>query len=105
MAGSWAATPLGVVSGFLPDLAAYDEHAVARVLGGVPVLVLAGTDDGTVAPRAACRLADRIGPAARLVLVPGAGHMVPLTYPGAVTAALQDLLARVRATTDGRRAS
>ncbi|MGY1683147.1 alpha/beta fold hydrolase [Geodermatophilus sp. SYSU D01176] len=105
MAGSWADTPLGVVSAFLPGLAAYAEHVVARVLGAVPVLVLAGTDDATFAAGDARRLARLIGPAARLVLVPGAGHMVPLTHPGAVTAALQELLARVRATTGGRRAS
>ncbi|MGY1634631.1 alpha/beta fold hydrolase [Geodermatophilus sp. SYSU D01186] len=105
MADSWAATPLGVVSAFLPGLATYDEHAVTGVVGAVPVLVLAGTGDATFAARGARRLARRIGPAARLVLVPGAGHMVTLTHPDAVTTALRGLLARVRATTEERRAS
>ncbi|MGY1667686.1 alpha/beta fold hydrolase [Geodermatophilus sp. SYSU D00696] len=105
MVDLWAATPLAVVSAFLAGLAAYDEHAAVRVLGRVPVLVLAGTSDGTLAARSARRLADRVGPAARLVLVPGAGHMVPLTHPRAVAAALRALLARVRAGTDERRAS
>ncbi len=46
-----------------------------------------------------------LGPEARLVLVPGAGHMVTLTHADAVTAALMDLLARVRARHEDRRAS
>lgn len=78
---------------------------VGHSMGGmaVPVLVLAGTEDATFPAAAAERLAGRIGPAARLVLVPGARHMVTRTRAGAVDAALAELLDR--ATAGDRRTS
>ncbi len=71
----------------------------------LPVLVRAGAEDATIPAAAAEQLADRIGPTTRLVLVPGAGHMVPLTHAPAVNTALLDLLARARPASDGRRTS
>jgi pimeloyl-ACP methyl ester carboxylesterase len=105
MTDAWTATPTAVMAAHLLGLARYDQCAAVEALRGVPVLVLAGTEDATIPPDAARRLAERIGPNARLVLVPGAGHMVTLTHAAAVTAALQDLLTQIRAATDARRAS
>lgn len=97
MVDSWAGTPAAVTAALLAGLSGYDERTAAGCLGTVPVLVLAGADDATIPAAAARRLAARIGPGARLLLVPGAGHMVPLTHPEVVDAALLDLLARAGA--------
>ncbi|TFV57710.1 alpha/beta hydrolase [Geodermatophilus sp. DF01-2] len=105
MTGAWRTTPTAVMSGFLPGLARYDRRAAVEALRDVPVLVLAGTDDTTIPAAAAEELARRIGPRARLVRVPGAGHMVPLTHAVAVTSALLDLLSRCGTATDERRTS
>ncbi|WNV77656.1 hypothetical protein [Geodermatophilus sp. DSM 44513] len=49
------------------------------------------------------RPARLIGPTARLVLVPGAGHVVTLTHATAVDAPLRGLLARTRPAPQERR--
>jgi pimeloyl-ACP methyl ester carboxylesterase len=52
-----------------------------------PTLVLAGHDDRIVPTKVAVALADRI-PGATLRLLPGEGHTLPLTAPGAVADAI-----------------
>ncbi len=94
MATSWSRTPAAVMTAYLPGLAGYDQRAAVQTLASVPVLVLAGERDATIPASAARRLAERIGPTAHLARVPGAGHMVPLTHPGPVDAALRRLLRR-----------
>ncbi|WP_116451851.1 alpha/beta fold hydrolase [Blastococcus litoris] len=101
----WERTPAAVMSAYLPSLAGYDARAAVGPLEDVPVVVLAGSDDSTIPPRSARRLAERIGGRTRLVVVPGAGHMVTVTHAAAVDAALRDLLADVRTGTDGRTTS
>ncbi|GAB3349416.1 alpha/beta fold hydrolase [Modestobacter lapidis] len=103
MTDMWARTPTAVLTAYLTGLAGYDQRRAVDVLRGLPVLVLAGTDDTTIPPASGERLAERIGGTARLLLVPGAGHMVTLTHADAVDAALLDLLGR--AGTDVRQAS
>ncbi|MEU9580373.1 bifunctional 3-oxoadipate enol-lactonase/4-carboxymuconolactone decarboxylase PcaDC [Streptomyces chilikensis] len=56
---------------------------------GVPTLVLAGSDDRITGPAEARTLVAGI-PDARLAVVPGASHLVPVEQPAAVT----DLLVR-----------
>ncbi|MFC7839976.1 4-carboxymuconolactone decarboxylase [Streptomyces sp. NPDC057382] len=56
---------------------------------GVPTLVLVGSDDQITGPAEARTLVAGI-PDARLAVVPGASHLVPVEQPGAVT----DLLVR-----------
>ncbi|MGQ5607792.1 bifunctional 3-oxoadipate enol-lactonase/4-carboxymuconolactone decarboxylase PcaDC [Streptomyces sp. EKS3.2] len=56
---------------------------------GVPTLVLVGSDDQVTGPAEARTLVAGI-PDARLAVVPGASHLVPVEQPGAVT----DLLVR-----------
>ncbi|WP_238445461.1 alpha/beta fold hydrolase [Salsipaludibacter albus] len=90
---TWQRTPAAVMTAYLPDLTQVDQRAAAAALRDVPVLVLAGDADETIDPGAARRLAERIGPSARLVVVDGAGHMVTLTHAEEVNAALLDLVA------------
>ncbi|MET7378702.1 alpha/beta fold hydrolase [Streptomyces sp. NPDC005526] len=69
-------------------LASFDARAeLARV--GVPTLVLVGSDDQVTGPAEARTLVAGI-PDARLAVVPGASHLVPVEQPAAVT----DLLVR-----------
>jgi 3-oxoadipate enol-lactonase/4-carboxymuconolactone decarboxylase len=69
-------------------LAAFDvRDELGRI--GVPTLVLAGSEDQVTGPAEARTLVAGI-PDARLAVVPGASHLVPVEQPGAVT----DLLVR-----------
>ncbi|MPY57535.1 bifunctional 3-oxoadipate enol-lactonase/4-carboxymuconolactone decarboxylase PcaDC [Streptomyces spongiae] len=69
-------------------LAAFDvRNELGRV--GVPALVLVGSDDQVTGPAEARTLVAGI-PDARLAVVPGASHLVPVEQPAAVT----DLLVR-----------
>ncbi|SHH78006.1 bifunctional 3-oxoadipate enol-lactonase/4-carboxymuconolactone decarboxylase PcaDC [Streptomyces sp. 3214.6] len=64
-------------------LAAFDVRAeIGRV--GVPTLVLVGSDDQVTGPAEARTLVAGI-PDARLAVVPGASHLVPVEQPAAVT--------------------
>ena len=56
-----------------------------------PTLVMTGECDGWAPPEQHRALAERM-PDARLVIVPGAGHMLPLEAPDAVNAAIADWL-------------
>ncbi|MGW1213965.1 bifunctional 3-oxoadipate enol-lactonase/4-carboxymuconolactone decarboxylase PcaDC [Streptomyces sp. NPDC002499] len=69
-------------------LAAFDVRSeLSRI--GVPTLVLVGSDDQVTGPAEARTLVAGI-PDARLAVVPGASHLVPVEQPAAVT----DLLVR-----------
>ncbi|MEU3511975.1 alpha/beta fold hydrolase [Streptomyces longwoodensis] len=69
-------------------LASFDARAeLGRV--GAPTLVLVGSDDQVTGPAEARTLVAGI-PDARLAVVPGASHLVPVEQPAAVT----DLLVR-----------
>jgi len=69
-------------------LASFDVRAeLGRV--GVPTLVLVGSDDQVTGPAEARTLVAGI-PDARLAVVPGASHLMPVEQPAAVT----DLLVR-----------
>ncbi|WP_367123682.1 4-carboxymuconolactone decarboxylase [Streptomyces phytohabitans] len=64
-------------------LAAFDIRTeLSRI--GVPTLVVAGADDEATPPADARALVAGI-PDARLAIVPGASHLVPVEQPGAVT--------------------
>ncbi|MFI6207798.1 4-carboxymuconolactone decarboxylase [Streptomyces sp. NPDC051041] len=64
-------------------LASFDvRHELARV--GVPTLVLVGSEDQVTGPAEARTLVAGI-PDARLAVVPGASHLVPVEQPAAVT--------------------
>lgn len=74
-----------------------DTGGLLRYMGleslGVPVLLVEGGESPPVIDAIMTELARRLPDATRLV-VPGAGHMVPITHPGPVAAAIQAHLAR-----------
>lgn len=55
---------------------------------GVPTLVLVGEEDLITPPSEAREIAEGIGPQARLVTIPGCGHLSTIEQPEAVTRAL-----------------
>jgi pimeloyl-ACP methyl ester carboxylesterase len=82
-----------------PDPAGWQAQAAAGMtFAGVeaeirqPTLVLQGTEDNVVDPRNADVLAARI-PGARVVLVPGTGHLFFWEDPDAFLAPVTDFLA------------
>lgn len=66
-----------------------DSRPLLPTLGGFPVLVMVGSEDGLTPPDAARAMAQSI-PGGRLEIVPEAGHLAPLEQPEVVT----DLLKR-----------
>ncbi|RFU23407.1 alpha/beta fold hydrolase [Geodermatophilus marinus] len=98
-----AGTPVDVIAEFYPAIAGLDETASLGPLRTVPTLVLTGDSDRLIPPghsEAIVEHLTREGPAdVEHVVVPRAGHMVPLERPDEVTGALTALLRRVGAGT------
>ena len=88
-------TPIDVIAEYYPALMAHDKIGCLDVLGGVPMLVLAGGRDRLTPAEHARRIAAAL-PDAELVEVEEAGHVLPLEYPGVVTGGLRRLVERVR---------
>ena len=88
-----AASPPGALHA---DLAACDVFDVMARLGEIraPTLVVVGDADRLTPPKYAAFLRDAV-PGARLVVVPGAGHMVAREAAGTVAAAVEAHLASV----------
>jgi pimeloyl-ACP methyl ester carboxylesterase len=91
-----AAQPAGGIVNALGSLR--DRPDSRAILPGiaVPVLVIVGSEDSLTPPADALTMANAI-PDARLVEVPGAGHLSPLENPRAVNAALREFLREVAA--------
>jgi pimeloyl-ACP methyl ester carboxylesterase len=88
-------TPAASMCGFYKDLMTHDRHAPLGVLADVPVHVLVGAKDRLTPPSHARKLAEAI-PGARLTVVPGAGHMLPLECDRLVSSTLVEVVDRVR---------
>jgi pimeloyl-ACP methyl ester carboxylesterase len=88
--------PLPVTSAFSSTLLDHDESAALPALARVPTTVVAATDDRVTPVAHGRRIAEELGPRARLVLVDGAGHAVNQTHHEVVDAALLDLVDRLR---------
>ena len=88
-----ASLPAGILHG---DFLACDAFDAMDRLGSVraPAFVVVGADDRLTPPKYATFLRERL-PGEGLLVVPGAGHMVALEAPGAVTRAAADWLDRV----------
>lgn len=69
-----------------PDMLAAMRHVVA------PTLLVVGAED-QITPPACLELAEREMPDAKLLIVPGAGHLVPLEAPEVFNRALVEFLA------------
>ena len=84
-ARSLAAQPAGILHG---DFTACDAFDAMERLGSVraPSFLVVGQDDRLTPPKYAAFLRERL-PGAGMLLVPGAGHMVAIEAPAAVTGA------------------
>lgn len=70
--------PGATMTGFFEDLMSHERHGhLEHTLEGIPTLVLAGDRDLLTPPEHARKLAQHL-PGARLIISPGAGHMLPL---------------------------
>ncbi|MEJ2860985.1 alpha/beta fold hydrolase [Actinomycetospora flava] len=88
--------PLSVTSAFSSALLACDESASLPALTRVPTTVVAATGDRLTPATHGQRIAEALGPRARLVLVEDAGHAVNQTHHEVVDAALLDLVDGLR---------
>ncbi|HEY5153915.1 MAG TPA: alpha/beta hydrolase [Acidimicrobiales bacterium] len=83
-------TPPEVRAGFLRSILAMDWYPrLAEV--DVPAVVMVGTWDRLTMPRLGRRLAEGL-PDAELVVIPGAGHMLPFEEPDLVAERIASLL-------------
>ncbi|HEX6355646.1 alpha/beta hydrolase [Actinophytocola sp.] len=89
-------TPIEVVKDFLPGFRNHHLFPALPVLGQVHCLVLAGADDMLTPPADSEAIAGAV-PDARLVVVPRAGHMLPLEHPDRVAHMLAEQLSDIRA--------
>ena len=88
-----ARCPVDVVAEFYDSFTSHDKLAALDVLRGVETLVLVGSEDRVTPVEHSRGLADAL-PAAQLVVVEGAGHMVQLERAPLVTLQLRALLRR-----------
>jgi pimeloyl-ACP methyl ester carboxylesterase len=87
-----AATPIAGIVGALAAMRdRRDSTGLLPTLAGLPALVIVGEEDVITPPDGARRIAAAI-PGARLVIVPGAGHLTPVERPSETTAAIRDFL-------------
>ena len=89
------AVALPVDVAFYGGLLAHDQTAALPALARVPVVVLGGARDGVTPIEHSRRLSTALGSAAELIVIRDAGHMLPTSHSGLVTAALDRLLDRV----------
>ncbi len=87
---TFLATPPEVRAGFLRSILVMDWHDRLPEID-VPALVLVGTWDRLTMPRLGRRLAAGL-PDAELVVIPGAGHMLPFEEPDLVAELIASLV-------------
>jgi pimeloyl-ACP methyl ester carboxylesterase len=98
-------TPVDVIAEFYPALAGLDETGALAPLRRVPTLVLTGDADKMIPKAHSDTLVELLGgegPMVEYVVVPDAGHLVPLEKPEEVTRALSGLVRRVTTRTGVR---
>ena len=84
------------MSGFYRDLMGHERTAGLKAYDGIPTTVMVGSADVLTPPSHARRLASAIS-GARLFVLPGAGHYLPLERDEAVSAELAAAVERVLA--------
>ncbi len=90
-----SSTPVEAIAEFLPALQAHDKRESLGNLEGVDLLVMVGDKDRLTPPERSVDIVESI-PGAEFILVPDAGHMLPIEKHDVVTQALQALLERAR---------
>jgi pimeloyl-ACP methyl ester carboxylesterase len=86
-----AGTPMSVIASFWPALLRHDKLTALAGLAKLPVTVMVGTRDGLTPVSNARAIAAEL-PDARLVVLPGRGHMLTLEAADEVTTELRTLL-------------
>jgi pimeloyl-ACP methyl ester carboxylesterase len=81
------------LSGFRPALAAHEREAALAAFADIPTVVLAGGRDRLTPPPAARRIAAAL-PSAELMVLVGAGHMLPVERVAAVAGRIGALVSR-----------
>ncbi len=98
-----AGTPVDVIAEFYPAIAGLDHTAALSPLRRVPTLVLTGDGDKLIPQEHSDTLVELLrkegGEHVEYVVVPEAGHMVPLEKPDEVTRAIVRLIRRAAAGT------
>ncbi|MCW2884826.1 MAG: hypothetical protein QOE54_6045 [Streptosporangiaceae bacterium] len=94
-------TTIDVIAEFYPTLMGHDKVKALEVLGRVPTVVLTGGAD-RLTPAAHGRAIAEAIPDTELIEVAEAGHLLPLEYPGIVTAAIRRLIGRADAASQER---
>lgn len=84
---------------FRPDFDQHDRLAALAAIDGSPAVVLVGDADRLTPLRHAAELVEWL-PEARLVLLPGAGHMLPHERTAEVAAAIGELVGAALAVAD-----
>jgi len=88
------ATP-GVVATLGRSILQHRRYQALRAYREVPVVVVVGTRDWLTSPRHARRIVEQL-PHSALVILQGAGHLLPYERREAVTAHLLNLVAKAR---------
>ncbi|MGK5684833.1 alpha/beta fold hydrolase [Actinoplanes sp. URMC 104] len=87
-------TTLRSIGGFRASIGTQQRLDTLATLGDVPAAVLVGERDRLTPPACAESIASAL-PHARLTVVPGAGHMLPLERPDEVSDELSEIVKRV----------
>ncbi len=90
---SFARTSLRSIGGFRSSIGAQQRLETLAALGDVPAAVLVGEKDRLTPPACAKSIAAAL-PHAKLTVMPGAGHMLPLERPDDVSELLTDVIKR-----------
>lgn len=100
--GLIAATPVEVIADFFGTLMGYDKVRALATLRQVQTLIVCGDADRLTPLSHSQAMAEEL-PDAKLVILPGAGHLAMLEQPDAVNTALRPLLANAAASSLHRR--
>ncbi|MFE4634639.1 alpha/beta fold hydrolase [Streptomyces sp. NPDC056773] len=87
------ATPIDVVAEFYPAFQTHDKTDALQRFADIPVTVIAGDRDRVTPPDHSRTIKEAL-PAAELVVLESAGHLMMLEQPDTVTRLLTELLAR-----------
>ena len=87
------ATPIDVIADFYVAVVGHEKRHALKVLGKIPVLIVAGTRDRLVDPALSEQIAQAIK-GAELVRIHGAGHAVILERPDEVNEVIAGLVRR-----------
>lgn len=86
-----SSTPVDVIADFAPALFAHDQTAALPALSDIPAVIIVGEADHMTPPSRSFAISHGL-PRARLVVIPGAGHMAIMEAHEVVNDALRQML-------------